>query len=124
MTWDDLVDLKQAGHAIGSHCRQHVPLVDFESAQAEDQLKGSVEVLRERLGETRHFAWPFGGLAHAPVQDVVRWSHEVGVVPASGVRGRNVASRFEVSGFLRRDAVEPRWLKTDLCVFAARDSAM
>lgn len=121
MSWADLETLRDRGHLVGSHCRQHLPLVSFSEAAAEDQLKGSVEALRERLGPTHHFAWPFGGLSHAPVTKVVRWSAEIGVVPASGIRGRNLSHRLELAGFLRRDAVDPRWIATDLDVFGVRD---
>ncbi len=123
VTWADLELLRDTGHEVGSHCRRHVPMSGMARAEAEDQLKGSVEELRSRLGSARHFAWPFGGVRHAPVDDVVTWAADVGVVAASGVRGRNTSARLERAGFLRRDAVEVRWLATDLAAFGVRDLA-
>ena len=65
MTWDHLGGLVDAGHIVGSHCKQHLPLIDVSHDEGEEQIKGSVEVLRERLGVAEHFAWPFGALAYA-----------------------------------------------------------
>ncbi len=121
MSWADLETIRTAGHEVGSHCKRHVPMSGLSKAQAEDQLKGSVELLRSRLGSTRHFAWPFGGLQHAPVGDVTMWAEQIGVIAASGVRGRNTPDRLHSSRFLRRDAVDLTWLATDLAVFGERD---
>lgn len=120
MSWDDVEGLAAAGHEVGSHCRQHVPMSGLTTAEAEDQVKGSVQVLRDRLGSARHFAWPFGGLHHAPVEDVVRWCGEIGVLPASGVRGRNTPALLARRRYLSRDAVDLSWLRTDYDVFVSR----
>lgn len=120
MRWSDLEELVSLGHVVGSHCRQHVPLVSMGLAEAEDQVKGSLAVLRERLGDVRHFAWPFGGLGHAPVDDVVRWCADVGAVAASGVRGHNTTATYARNHYVMRDAVEYGWLATDLDVFFGR----
>ncbi len=121
VTWDDLAWLRNHGHAIGSHCRQHKDLSAMTDAAAEDQVKGSIEVLRTMVGEARHFAWPFGKLINAPVRKVTEWCAEAGASAASGVRGRNTTSRLHHDGYLRRDALELRWLETDLRVFRGRD---
>jgi len=123
MTWTEVEGLVEAGHEVGSHCRQHVPLSGLSPAAAEDQVKGSVEVLRDRLGTARHFAWPFGGLQHAPVEDVIRWCAEAEVLPASGVRGRNTPTLMSRRGYLSRDAVDLTWVRTDFEVFVSRSFA-
>lgn len=120
MSWEDVEWLAASGHEVGSHCRQHIALSGLSLAAAENQVKGSVEVLRARLGAAHHFAWPFGSLTHAPVADVVRWCREVDVLAASGVRGRNTPDLMARRGYLSRDAVDLRWLRTDLEVFVAR----
>lgn len=120
LAWREIEELRDLGHVIGSHARQHVPLTTWTRAQAEDQIKGSIAVLRGKLGEVDHFAWPYGGLQHAPVDDVVRWCREIGVLPASGRRGKNSPSRFADEGYLRRDAADLRWLATDVEALVAR----
>ncbi|WP_370518848.1 polysaccharide deacetylase family protein [Microlunatus sp. Gsoil 973] len=120
MTWDDLEHLVSLGHVVGSHGVHHRPLADAASqTDAEAEVKLSVQTLRERLGTCEHFAWPFGGLRHAPTSEVVRWCSEVGVVAASGVRGRNTDRTFNQTGYLLRDAVDLRWIGTDFRVFSA-----
>ena len=120
MTWDDVEELRTLGHVVGSHCKQHLPLADMSLAAAEDQVKGSVDVLRDRLGEVGHFAWPFGALSHAPVEAVRGWCREIDVLPASGVRGRNTPELLQRRGYLSRDAVDLRWLAADYRVFTSR----
>lgn len=120
MTWDDIEELKSLGHVIGSHCRQHLPLSEMPIAEAEDQIKQSVTTLRDRLGECRDFAWPFGGLRHAPIEQVVKWCSEVDVCPASGVRGRNTRTTLSRLHYLHRDPVELRWIATDYAAFVTR----
>ena len=123
VTLGDLEELAAMGHVIGSHCRQHRALSQQSDAEAEDQIKGSLAVLQERLGTARHFAWPFGSLRHADPVKVVRWCTEVGAVAASGVRGFNTADRLESEGYLRRDAADLRWLECDTDAFLVRDGA-
>lgn len=123
MDWDDLEELTNLGHAVGSHCRQHKALSSMSTAEAEDQVKGSIAVLRARLGRSDHFAWPFGSLAHAPVDYVLRWCADISVVPASGVRGVNTLERFAAERYFRRDAVSLARLERDIQVFSARGTA-
>lgn len=123
VTWDDLEELISLGHVVGSHCRQHRALADQSDAAGEDQVKGSLETLRSRLGQADHFAWPFGSLRHADAAKVVRWCSDVGAVAASGVRGFNTPDRFEAEGYLRRDAVDLRWLGIDVEAFLGRDAS-
>jgi peptidoglycan/xylan/chitin deacetylase (PgdA/CDA1 family) len=120
MGWADLDRLVELGHVVGSHSREHRPLAQMSLAEAEAQVCESVELLRRRLGRADHFAWPYGSLASAPVDQIVRWCGALGVTPASGVRGRNVAERFAREGYLRRDPVDPLHLARDLRVFMSR----
>lgn len=122
MSWADLEELASLGHVIGSHCKQHKALSSMSRAEAEDQVMGSIDVLRNKLGRADHFAWPFGSLSHAPVEDVVRWCRDSGAVPASGVRGANTAERYASEGYIRRDAVSLKSIKRDFTVFSSRDA--
>ena len=121
-TWDDLEGLVDAGHAVGSHCKQHLPLIEMTEGEAEDQIKGSVEILRQRLGIAMHFAWPFGAIAFADAGLVTKWCDEAEVLAASGVRGRNRKTLLEREHYLRRDAIDMKWINTDFRVFTARPS--
>jgi peptidoglycan/xylan/chitin deacetylase (PgdA/CDA1 family) len=122
MSWHDLEELTDMGHVVGSHCRQHIALKSLGREEAEDQVKGSLEVLKSRLGRADHFAWPFGSLNHVRVDEVISWCAQVGATPASGVRGANNPSRFTSEGYLRRDAITLSRINRDLAVFAFYDA--
>lgn len=122
LDWDDLEQMKDWGHVIGSHCRQHMPLSLMSLPEAEDQVKGSLAVLDKRLGDARHLAWPFGGLQHAPAADVVRWCREVDARAASGVRGLNFTRYGMDEGYLRRDAIDLSWVGSEFLAFFGRHS--
>ncbi|WP_084342849.1 polysaccharide deacetylase family protein [Janibacter corallicola] len=123
MTWDDLEEVRSLGHVVGSHCRQHRPLIDLSDAEGEDQIKRSLEELRRRLGQSEHFAWPFGSLRHADAAKVVQWCTEADARAASGVRGFNTRERLDSEGYLRRDAIDIRWIGVDIAAFLGRDAA-
>jgi peptidoglycan/xylan/chitin deacetylase (PgdA/CDA1 family) len=62
MTWDQVRDLRRAGHDVGFHTKSHPDLgvVSPEAARAE--LSGSSAHLDAELGEhSGMFAYPFGG---------------------------------------------------------------
>lgn len=122
MSWKDIEELRSLGHHVGSHCKRHVPLSTLSVAEAEDQVRGSLRVLRDRLGSVEHFAWPFGSLNHAPVNALVEWCTDEGVTAASGVRGANMPERFAAENYLRRDAVSLTNISRDISVFLGIDS--
>lgn len=122
LSWDDLARVRAMGHLVGSHCRQHKRLVDMPREGAEAQIKDSLAALRRELGAGDHFAWPYGRFTDAPVADVVRWCAEADAVPASGIRGRNRPELFAAEGYLRRDAIDPRWISVDTMVFTTRST--
>ncbi|MFX4285469.1 polysaccharide deacetylase family protein [Janibacter sp. G349] len=122
LDWRELEEIASMGHIIGSHCRDHRPLIDQPDAQAEDQIKGSLAVLRDTFGDAKHFAWPFGALRYVDADKVARWCREADAIPASGVRGFNETQRFEREGYLRRDAADPRWIVDDIDAFLIRDA--
>lgn len=79
MTWTDLEDLTERGASIGAHGRTHRALVGLSASALEDELLGSREDLRARLGSVpHHVAYPFGGAdAHvaACAQRFFSWGH-------------------------------------------------
>lgn len=67
LSWSDIDTLKQRGHEIGSHTRAHLNLALIDHQRLEDEIEGSRSDLLEAVGECRHFAWPYGRFAEAPV---------------------------------------------------------
>jgi peptidoglycan/xylan/chitin deacetylase (PgdA/CDA1 family) len=61
MTWDELKQLHNEGHEVGSHSQTHAILPLVSDAQLEQEIAGSRAHLRERLGfEIESFCYPNG----------------------------------------------------------------
>lgn len=61
MTRDDLDELKELGHEIGSHGMSHVDLRNADADTLQRETIGAAEILDRWLDRERHFAWPYGG---------------------------------------------------------------
>jgi peptidoglycan/xylan/chitin deacetylase (PgdA/CDA1 family) len=63
LSWSDVVQLRAADMAIGSHTWSHRRLSALSAAEAEADLRRSREVIEQRLGEpVRAIAYPWGKL--------------------------------------------------------------
>lgn len=59
--WDEIDDLLAAGAELGSHSATHANFADISRGQMVDELAGSRELFRKRLGiAPKSFAIPFG----------------------------------------------------------------
>jgi peptidoglycan/xylan/chitin deacetylase (PgdA/CDA1 family) len=57
----DVLALRRAGHAIGSHGMRHADVRGLSDAELDDDLRRSQALLEDLLGEpVRHFAYPYG----------------------------------------------------------------
>jgi len=61
LSWDQLRSLRDEGFEIGSHTQTHRVLLDLDSAQVGQELRGSAETLEKELGQAPAFlAYPRG----------------------------------------------------------------
>jgi peptidoglycan/xylan/chitin deacetylase (PgdA/CDA1 family) len=61
LNWQSIERLAAAGIAIGAHTRTHRDLRQLDAASVEDEIAGSAECLRTRLGvRPDAFAYPYG----------------------------------------------------------------
>jgi peptidoglycan/xylan/chitin deacetylase (PgdA/CDA1 family) len=106
MDWDDLSALKNAGHDIGGHTMTHANLARLSPSEARDEISKSFNVIQQRLGEVRHFAWTFGGFSDF-TPDAAKAVYECGYTScAAGVRGAHVPHQQPVQRpCIRRDHV-------------------
>ena len=65
LSWDDLSRLVARGHEVGSHTVSHRNLGESPVDVVRSELERSRDVLSERLGQGKHFAWPYGRSIHA-----------------------------------------------------------
>jgi peptidoglycan/xylan/chitin deacetylase (PgdA/CDA1 family)/folate-dependent phosphoribosylglycinamide formyltransferase PurN len=59
-TWEQIEYLKHSGYEIGSHTRHHADCVSTDVEFLRDEIEGSAQDIKERLGSTPHFSFPFG----------------------------------------------------------------
>ncbi len=66
MSWDQVVELRDAGMTIGAHTLSHPNLPNATEDEARREIFGSRDAITERLGgKVRHFSYPNGrGSAH------------------------------------------------------------
>lgn len=124
MTWAQLEELRSRGHEVGNHTRTHPNLATLSGDQVRDEIEGGAEILRERLGECRHFAWPFGRWVHFSL-DAARIVFESGHEScASAERGAHAVTQLAAaeSVCLRRDHLMSSWPLRHMEYFIARAS--
>ncbi len=62
--WDEVARLREMGHAVGSHTHTHPVVGRLTGDALRAELARSRDVLLERVGEARHFSWPYGRFHH------------------------------------------------------------
>jgi peptidoglycan/xylan/chitin deacetylase (PgdA/CDA1 family) len=79
MAWKDLEGLMARGAEIAPHTRRHCRLTTLSADALDDEIGGSLEDLRQRLGAaSSHFAYPYGDLDDRVAGHVgrfFRWGH-------------------------------------------------
>lgn len=109
MTWDDLRALQGCGMEIGSHGHQHIELDAVPHSVAENDVRRSLDALREEGFSPRSFCYPFG-YANRRVRDVVA---RAGFTTACIV-GRGLADSEQDLLRIRRLAVDHRTTPEEL----------
>ena len=115
--WDQLEAMRGMGHEIGNHSWSHFYMHELSDQQFEDEVAGARSEIQRRLGECRHFAWPYGRFIHfreARVSRVLKMGH---ASCASGERGAHVLSEHPANTnenataafCLRRDSIDLQW---------------
>lgn len=60
MDWHDIERLQKWGHEIGSHTMDHMNVADAETAYFAEDCKKTFEILKDKCGGVKHFAFPYG----------------------------------------------------------------
>lgn len=122
MSWRDLEQLKRQGHEIGAHTMRHPCLSELSREEMEEELYRSRRVLRDRLGTTRHFAWPYGRFDHFS-EVAARTVFEAGFSScASAERGCHVRGNTARQDLcIRRDHIVASWPISHVLVFLVRN---
>jgi len=125
LSWNDIEQMMKNGHEIGSHTMTHSNLAKLSRENIIDEIHSSLMLLKEHVGNVKHFAWPFGRFFHFSRQaaDAV---FDAGLFScASGVRGCHVETgailkRSDIC--IRRDHVIANWPLEHVLFFLANNS--
>lgn len=64
LDWKDVERLQKAGHEIGSHTMAHTNVAAMTTAEFTEDCGRMRQVLMQRCGEAKHFAFPYGRFFH------------------------------------------------------------
>jgi peptidoglycan/xylan/chitin deacetylase (PgdA/CDA1 family) len=104
LNWNELVELQNRGHQIGSHTRRHFNLALASEQQLYDEIIVSRELIVKRLGRCDHFAWPYGRKQFFS-QKAYDTAFEAGYRSiASGIRGSHTGA---ADGVILRHVIHP-----------------
>ena len=115
MNWNQINELHQRGHLIGSHTLDHYNLATCNATQQEAQLVKNKAILEQKLDYScDHFAWPFGGFQHFPEAALnIALKHHDFIY--SGTDFKNYTS-YKGRVYNRRH-LEPFWKKSHIAYF-------
>ena len=123
MSWTDVTALLDQGHEVGSHTLNHSNLAAVSSNQVHDEICGSFDAIRQKIGAPKHFSWPFGRFFHF-TREAARTVFEAGYEScASAERGCHEAAKIDRSSLcLRRDHVKVTWPQQHVRYFLAKNA--
>lgn len=121
LSWEDIEFLLKKGHEIGGHTVHHPNLAQLSLQQIQDEIMGCFELLTQRIGDVKHFSWPFGRFSHfSPTAAKIVF--EAGFKScASAERGCHVAQSERLSLCIRRDHIIANWPINHILYFMARN---
>lgn len=106
MSWDEILHMRRAGHAIGSHTLSHRVLATLGHEQQAIEIKQSRARLELNIGcRVRSFAYPVGGPQHfnsTSVELVKEAGYELAFSFNTGIETLPIVNRFRI----RREAAD------------------
>jgi len=60
LNWEDVNELQNEGHEIGSHTINHLRLTELNNFQLHEEVVTSKSLIEKHCGEIQHFAYPYG----------------------------------------------------------------
>jgi peptidoglycan/xylan/chitin deacetylase (PgdA/CDA1 family) len=112
LTWDDVKLLQNAGHEIGSHTMQHINIAKSTIEEIETDMAASFSILKEKCGDIKHFAFPYGRVFHFSKEGKTACFGAGFYTCASAERGCHVPSKNTFNNtdlYIRRDHIILDW---------------
>lgn len=127
LDWNDINYILKQGHEVGGHTQNHLRLSECNNNQLSTELNGSFEMLKSKIGDVKHFAWPYGLFKDISVQ-ARKMVFEAGYIScASGERGVHIpvsdlSQLKDISNVcIRRDNFEFNWSSNHLLYFLKKN---
>ncbi|MBL4699505.1 MAG: polysaccharide deacetylase family protein [Phycisphaerales bacterium] len=115
LSWAEIERMIEQGHEIGSHTFSHHDLSCIPHEQGMEEILRAQKTLMDRLGECKHFAWPYGRFA-AITPELVRAAFDAGHLSCAstehGWHGEDIDQPRSLC--IRREPVECDWSKARL----------
>ncbi|MFM7487022.1 MAG: polysaccharide deacetylase family protein, partial [Cytophagales bacterium] len=125
LTWNDIDTMLKMGHEIGSHSMNHIRIAETTVDIVKEDLGNSFSILKQRCGEAKHFAFPYGKFTD--FSEMGRAScFEAGFYScASAERGSHINNATKITNTelcIRRDHVVFDWKFEHIMYFLKRSS--
>jgi peptidoglycan/xylan/chitin deacetylase (PgdA/CDA1 family) len=119
MTWNQILDLHNRGHIIGSHTLDHVNMEELYPEEVDYQLIENKRMLEEKLQyDCQYFAWPYGQMQHFPfsaLQKTLKYHKYI-------FSGTDYKHYFSYGGrVINRRHIEPFWPRNHTKYFLSKN---
>jgi len=114
MDWNDIELICREGHEIGNHSQSHFYMNELSDDRFDEEVVSAREEIVSRIGEVKHFAWPYGRFFHFVenrIERVLQLGHES---CASAERGAHLILEDGKKNStslpcIRRDTLDMAW---------------
>jgi peptidoglycan/xylan/chitin deacetylase (PgdA/CDA1 family) len=111
LDWREISEIQNCGHEIGSHTMNHINIASSSKSQIEEEIEKSFHLIKEKCGEVKHFAFPYGRFTDftSEAQQIV---FNVGYKScASAIRGCHFPEKHLLRKdlMIRRDHIIASW---------------
>lgn len=110
MDWSDLEALRARGADLAPHTRRHPRLTRLPDDALDEEIGGSVEDLRRRVGTVSgHFAYPYGDVdarVAARATSHCQWGHTTAFRPLRAEESAMFVPRLDMYYFNQPDALD------------------
>lgn len=115
MTWEQVRDLHNRGHFIGSHNLDHTNMAELDEHDLNFQIKENKKILEEKLNyKCDYFAWTYGQMQHfseSALEQTLNCHKYI-------FSGTNYKDYFSMDGkVINRRHLEPFWTKSQIKYF-------
>lgn len=125
MNWSDIDDLLNRGHEIGSHTMHHINVAKTNMITLKNNLEKSYEIIKQRCGDVKHFAYPYGRYFHFS-KEAYDMVFDTGYLScASAERGCHISSKKNLTSdkiLILRDQIICDWNISHIMYFIMQNS--